>query len=91
MFASEGEITSGDGLPAEPQDIVEDDVLVPVLDRERMLATSASADYVLSLGSGLPAADWLPQRLDRIAEDVIAAHALSRQRDDDAATARQSA
>jgi hypothetical protein len=92
VFASAGEMTLGDGLPTEPQDLAEDDVLVPVLESrpvpERMLTTAA--DYVLGLDSGLPAADRIPQRLDRIAEDVIAAHTLSRQRDDDAGT-RQSA
>ena len=90
-------MTLGDGLTAEPQDVTEDDVLVPVMESrpvpERMLATSASAsaDYVLGLRSGPPAAAQLPPRLDRIADDVIVAHTLSLQRDDDTSAARQSA
>ena len=97
VFASAGDMTSGDGLLAEPQELAEDDVLVPVLESGpvtgRMLATSASAsaDVVLGLGSGPPAANQIPQRMNRIADDVIAAHTLARQRDDDASTARQSA
>ena len=88
-----GEMTLGDEWLAEPQDVAEDVVLVPVLESravpERMLATSA--DYVLSLGSGAQPADQLPQELDLIVDDVIAAHALSWQRDDDSSIARQSA
>src|SRR5215203_44865 len=89
VVTNAGEMTLGNEWLAEPQDVAEDVVLVPVLESrpvsEHMLATSA--DYVLALGSGPPAADQLPQRLDLIADDVIAAHALSWQRDDDSSTA----
>ena len=92
---SAGEMALEDGLLAEPQDVAEEDVFVPVPESrpvpERMLAISASTDYVLDLRSGPPVADRLPRGLDRIADDVIAAHTLSRQRDEDATTARQSA
>jgi hypothetical protein len=90
-------MTSGDGPLAEPQNLVEDDVSVPVPESgpvtEWMRATSASAsvDVVLGPGSGPQTADRIPQRLDRSVEDVIAAHTLARQRDDDTSTARQSA
>ena len=92
VFASAGEMTFGDAVVAEPQDVAEDDEFVPVRESqpvpERILATAA--DYVLDVASGLPAADPLPRRFDLIADDVIAAHTLSRQNGDDAG-ARQSA
>jgi len=91
--ASAGEMTSAEGLLAEPQDIAEDDVVVAVLDShpfpERMLATSA--DYVLEVSSGPLAADRLLQLADRIPDDVIATHILAQQGDDGAPVARQSA
>ena len=91
-FESAGEMTFQDGVLAEPQDIVEDDVLLPVVESrpipEPMLATSANADYVLDVASGPPASNRLPRQLDGIADEVIAAHTLSRQREDDTGARR---
>ncbi len=87
-------MTFGDVVLAESHDVVEDDVLLPVVATwpmpERMLAAVAKDDHVLSLGAGPAAANQGPQPLDRIADSVIAAHMLSGQRDE-TTTSRQSA
>ncbi len=94
-LASSGEMTFDDGVLAEPRDVVEDDVFVPVAASwpipDRKPATSANVDYVLDVASALTVADQRPHGVDGIADEVIAAHALSRQHDDDTMAARQSA
>ena len=94
-FACASEMTFGDGVLTEPQDVVGNDVLLPVVatqpSLEPMLATSTIADSVLTVTSGKPAVDSVPIRFDNSADEVISAHLLSQQRDDAAAASRQSA
>ena len=93
-FARASEMTFSDGVVAEPQSVIEEDVLLPVVvsqtSLEPLLATSVNVDAVLAITSGSPAVDSALRQLDRGADEVIATHLLAQQRDD-AAASRQSA
>ena len=88
-------MTFGDGVLTEPQDVVGNDVLLPVVatqhSLEPMRAASTNADSVLTVTSGKPAVDSVPIRFDNSADEVISAHLLLQQSDDATAASRQSA
>ena len=93
-FMSATEMTFGDRVLVEPQDVVGNDVLLPAVATQTRLgpmrATSADVDSALAVASSSPAVDSALHQFDRSADEVIAAHLLSQQRDD-AAASRQSA
>ena len=92
-----GEITDGYGdefalaVTAETEDVLADDVLVPVAGSwpfpERMLAAAADSDHVVAVAPD-QSAGRLPGRLDRIPAEVVAAHMLDQQGDDATASRR---
>ena len=95
-----GEMTDGYGdelvltVTAATEKALADDVLLLIASQwplpERMLA-AADSDHVVTGAPRQPAAEPIPERLDRTAEEVVAAHMLVRPGDDDVTASRQSA